>query len=163
MRITRETLRILQNIHRYFQRSSQVDPNYYVEGAYPQRCMVEQPRNQVSEKHFLKIPWAFHILGNQERTMFLCQHFHWRSLVEESRISGRYETSQSIGGHRFPNFEMFDVDYVRFTKTILNSYFWKKVSLEEGMPKCVDRSTLHAHTPTRLTLWVSHFTHVHIV
>ena len=47
----------------------------HAEGAYPQNCIVEQTRNEVSEMHFDKIPESFDIavLGNelQDRGVFL--------------------------------------------------------------------------------------------
>ena len=41
---------------RFARKFSTRNPCSHVEGAYPQNCMVEQPRNQVSEMHFDKFP-----------------------------------------------------------------------------------------------------------
>ena len=49
-------------------------------------------------------------------------------------------TSQSIGGHTFPNFEMHDAKSASaLKKIILNSNFKKKISQEEQKDQLQDR------------------------
>ena len=53
----RELFNTLQYLHRDLQGSFKLgNPLSHAEGTYPQNCMVEQPRNQVSEVHFDKFP-----------------------------------------------------------------------------------------------------------
>ena len=50
------------------------------------------------------------------------------------------KTSQSIEGHRFPNFDIFDAKIASTSKKIItNPYFKKKVSLEEQKAQIEDR------------------------
>ena len=41
---------------RFARKFSTWNPPAHAEGAYPQNCMVEQPKNQISEVHFRKVP-----------------------------------------------------------------------------------------------------------
>ena len=41
---------------RFARKFSTWNPSFHAEEAYPQNCMVQQPRNQVSDMHFDKYP-----------------------------------------------------------------------------------------------------------
>ena len=101
---------------------------------FPQHCMVEQPRNQVSEMHFVKFlnPSTFQCWKTSFKT--------WMKEVEMVDSVDDLKTSQSIGGHRFRNFEMLDAKIASaLIKIIMNPYFRKKVSLEEQKSQMEDR------------------------
>ena len=87
--------------------------------------MVEQPRNQVSEMLFDKFPdpSAFQCWKTSFKTeVCSCSSFPtdamlWIKEVEMVESVDDLKTSQSIEGHRFPNFEMLDAqDCVCFEK-----------------------------------------------
>ena len=91
------------------------NPPSHVQGAYPQNCTVEQPRTQVSETHFDKFPdpWTLQCWKTTFTTeVCSCCNFHTEAIYIYcgSRkciwATQCRKTSQSIGGHRFPNFEM---------------------------------------------------------
>ena len=88
------------------------NPPSHAQGAYPQNCTVEQPRTQVSETHFDKLPDTSTL--QCWKTTFTtevcsCSNFHTEALlwIKEVYMGTQCrKTSQSIGGHRFPNSEM---------------------------------------------------------
>ena len=49
------------------------------------------------------------------------------------------ETSRSIGGHRFPNFETLDAKIASVLKIITNAHFKKRVNLKEQEAQMQDR------------------------
>ena len=64
----------------------------------------------------------------------------WMNEVEMVESVDELQTSQSIGGHRFQNFEMLDAKIASALKKIVtNSYFKKKVSLEQQKAQMEDQ------------------------
>ena len=64
----------------------------------------------------------------------------WIKEVEMVESVDDLETSQSIGGHGFPNFEMLDAKIASALKKIItNPFFKKRVSLEEQKAQMQDR------------------------
>ena len=124
----KEILKTLQYLHRDLQGSSQLGITSHAAGACLQNGMGVQSRNQVSEMHFDKSPdpSTFHCWKTSFKTdVCSCSNFPTESVDD-------LETSQSIGERRFPNFEMLVAKIASaMKKIILNSYFKKKVSLEE--------------------------------
>ena len=123
------------------------NPQYHAEGAYPQNCMYEQARNQISDMHFDKFldPSTFECWKTSFETgVCSCSNCPteavlWIKEIEVVESVIDIETSQSIGGRRCPNFEMLDAKMASALKKIfLNSYF-KKVSLEEQKGPLEDR------------------------
>ena len=58
---------------------------------------------------------------------------HWPNDVEMVDSVEDLETSRSIRGHRFPNFEMIDAKIASgLKKIIMNPHFKKKASLEKA-------------------------------
>ena len=123
------------------------NPPSHAEGARPQNCMVEQPKNQVSETHFDKHPdlSTFQCWKTSFKTdicscsSFLTVAMLWINEVEMVESVDDLQTSQSIGGHRFPNFEMLAAKIASALKIITNSHFRKRVSLEEQKAQMQDR------------------------
>ena len=110
--------------------------------------MVEQLRNQVSEMLFDKFPdpSAFQCWKTSFMTeVCSCSSFStdamlWIKEVEMVESVDDLKTSQSIGGHRFPNFEMLDANIASALKKIItNSCFKRRVSLEECWAQMHDR------------------------
>ena len=133
---------------RFVKKFSPCNPPSHAEGAYPQNCMVEQPRNQVSEMHFDKSPNA--LTCQRWKKSFKtevcgCSNFPteailWIKEVEMVELVDDLKTSRSIGGHRFPNLEILDAKIASaLDKIIMNSYFKKNVSLEEQKAPMEDR------------------------
>ena len=71
-------------------------------GAYPQNCMVDQRRNQVSEMHFEKLPacTTFPVLGNelQNRSMFLFMLHFGKQCIGSKKW--RWLNQWTISSHR---------------------------------------------------------------
>ena len=64
----------------------------------------------------------------------------WIKEVEKAETVDDLGTSQSIGGHIFPNFEMLDAKIASALKKIIsNSHFKKRVNLEEHKAQLPDR------------------------
>ena len=103
------------------------NPPSHAEGIYPQNCMFEQPRNQVLEMHFDKFPdpSTFQCWKTSFKTeVCSCSNFPtdamlWIKEVEMVDSVDNLKTSQSIGGHRFPNFEMVDAKIASALKKII--------------------------------------------
>ena len=111
-------------------------------------AVVEQPKNQVSETHFDKHPdlSTFQCWKTSFKTdvcscsSFLTVAMLWINEVEMVESVDDLQTSQSIGGHRFPNFEMLAAKIASALKKIItNSHFRKRVSLEEQKAQMQDR------------------------
>ena len=101
--------------------------------------MVEQPRNRVPEVHFDKFPdpstfQCWKTIFKTEAcssSNFPTDAMLWIKEVEMVEPMDDLETSQSVGGHRFTNFDMLDAKIAAaLKKIIMNSHFKKKVSLE---------------------------------
>ena len=110
--------------------------------------MNEQSRNHVSEMHFEKFldPWTFQDLTTIFKTdVCSCSYISTEAMlwIKEVEMVGSVDDpkmSQSIGGRRFPNFEMLDAKIAPALKNIImNSYFKKKVNLEEQKAQMEDR------------------------
>ena len=64
----------------------------------------------------------------------------WIKEVEKAETADDLKTSQSIGGHIFPNFEMLDAKIASALKKIIsNSHFKKRVDLEGHKAQMQDR------------------------
>ena len=109
----RETLDIFAiSTPRFARTFSTWTPPSHAEGACPQNCMVEQPRNQVSEMHFDKFPYpsTFQCWKTSFKTeACFCSSFPtdavlWIKEVEMVESVDDLETSQSIGGQGIPEF-----------------------------------------------------------
>ena len=146
-RANERTLIILQFQLRDSRKFSTWHPPSRAEGAYPQKCMVELPRNHFSEMHFDKFPdpstfqcWK----TSFETEVCSCSNFPtdamlWIKEVEMVESVDNLEASRSIGGHRFPNFEMLDVKIASSLKKIItNPYLKKRVNLEERKTQMQD-------------------------
>ena len=71
---------------------------------------------------------------------FLTDAVLWTKEVEMVESLYDLETSQSIGGRRFPKFEMLDVKIASVLKKIITDpYFKKRVSVEEQKAQMEDR------------------------
>ena len=144
----KEILKKLQYLRRDWQGRFQLGMlPLNAEGAYPQDCTVEQPRNQVSDMHFDKSPnpLTFQCRKTSFKTevcswaIFRTDAMLWIKEVEMVESIDDLETLQSIGGRRFP-IEMLDAKIASAQKKIiLNPHFKKKVSLEEQVAQVEDR------------------------
>ena len=95
----------------------------HAEGAYPQNCMDEQPRNQVPEMHFDKFPDPFTIQ---------C----WKTSFKTEVCSFPSFPSEAV----LWNFEMLDAKILSALKNIIiNPFFKMKVILEEQKAQMQDR------------------------
>ena len=124
------------------------NPPSHAEGTYPQNCMFEQPRNQVLEMHFDKFPdpSTFQCWTTCFKTeVCSCSNFPtdamlWIKEVEMVDSVDNLKTSQSIGGHRFPNFEMVDAKIASALKKIISNHYCKtRVNLEKQKAQMQDR------------------------
>ena len=97
---------------RFAREFSTWNPPSHAEGAYPQNCMVEQPRNQVSEMHFDKFPdpSTFQCWKRSFKTE-VCSCFNftteamlWIKAVGKVESVDDLKPSQSIGGRSIPEF-----------------------------------------------------------
>ena len=105
----------------------------------PQNSMVGQQRQQISELQFDKVTTTFTFLcwkirfKNQVTTCsdFPSEAVLWIKEVEMVDSLGE-KSSRSIAAKNFPHFEILDGKFSSaLNKIIQNSYFKKKVSLEE--------------------------------
>ena len=108
---------------------------------------VAQPRNQVPEMHFDKFldPSTFQCWKTNfkaevcSRSSFPTDAMLWVRGLEMVESVDDHETSQSIGRHKFPNFEMLDVNTASALKKIItNHHFKKRVNLEERKAQMQD-------------------------
>ena len=102
--------------------------------------MVVQQRLHISEVHFDKFPTLSTCLCSKKRfktQVCSCSDFPseallWIKEVEMVDSVDDLQSSRSTAGKNFPNFEMLDARIgSAMNKIIQNSYFKKKVSLEE--------------------------------
>ena len=102
--------------------------------------MADQSRLQISELQFDKFarPSTFSCWKIKFKTLvsscssFPSEAMLWIKEVEMVDSVDDLTTSRSIGGHRFPNFQILDARIASaVNKIIQNSCFKKKVSLEE--------------------------------
>ena len=96
----KEILNTSQYLHRFARIFSTWNPPSRAEGASPQNCKVEEPRNQISEHEF-------------QTEVCSCSHFPteamlWIKEVEVAKSVDDVMTSQSIDGRRFPILWMLD-------------------------------------------------------
>ena len=107
---------------------------------FPQNSMVGPQRQQISELQFDKFPVSQSFLvwkirfKNQATTCFdfPSEAMLWIKEVEMIDSLQELKSSRLVCGKNFPNFEMLDVKIASALKKIKqNSYFKKKVSLEE--------------------------------
>ena len=120
----------------------------FAEEVYPQAYMVGQPTNQISELHFDKFPTPSSFSGR--RTSFktevrsgsgtLSEAIRRIKEVDVATYVDHHETSQSIRGHRFPNFEMLDTKIASpLWKINQYSNLKKRVHLAEQKAQLGDR------------------------
>ena len=110
--------------------------------------MAEQPGNQVSEMHFDKYPdpstlqcWKTSFKTDVcSCSRFLTDTMLWIKELEMVESVDDRETSQSVVGHTFLQFQMLDAKIASALKKIItNPYLNKRVSLEEQMAHMQDR------------------------
>ena len=115
---------------------------------FPQNSMVGPQRQQISELQFDKFPVSQSFLvwkirfKNQATTCFdfPSEAMLWIKEVEMIDSLQELKSARLVCGKNFPNFEMLDVKIASALKKIKqNSYFKKRVSLEEQKPKKEDR------------------------
>ena len=122
---------------RFARKFSTWKPPSFAEGAYPQNCMVEQPRNQVSEMQFDTFPNLRHFSvgkrGSRPRCVpvqtfpqkLCCGSKKWRWSTPWTIL----RRSQSIRGYRFPNFEVLDAKIASALKKIITNPTSKRKSV----------------------------------
>ena len=113
---------------------------YHAEGAYPQTCLIELPRNQIPELHVDKFHDAscFQCWKTNFKTevcswsVCLTVAMLWIKEVEVDKSVDDLLTSQSIEGHAFPDVEMFDAKITSALKRIItDQYFRRRINVEE--------------------------------
>ena len=91
--LERNTQNLATPTPRFARKFSTWNPPAHVQGAYPQNCMVEQPKNQISEMHF-KVPYTFDISVMedelQNRGMFLFWLSHGSNAMDQRSGDGRF-------------------------------------------------------------------------
>ena len=103
------------------------NPPSQAEGVHPQSCMVELPRNQVSEMHFDKFPnpatsqcWKTNFKTEESSCSgFLSDAMLWLKEVEMAKSVDDLMTSQSVRGYKFRNFEMLEAKTASALKSII--------------------------------------------
>ena len=106
------------------------------EAAYPQNCMVEQPRNQRISITSL-IPSTFQCWKTSfQAEVWSCSNFPteallWIKEVERVESVDDLKTHQSIGGRLFPNVEMLDAKIASALKKIIQNSSFKNVPQRE--------------------------------
>ena len=126
---------------RFARKFSTWNPPSQAEGAYQQSCMVELPRNQVSELHFDKFldPPTFQCWETNFKTEvcsssgFLAGTVLWIQEVEIVDSVDDLQTSQSKRWYKISTFEMLDSKIASALKRII------PVSLEEQKAATQDR------------------------
>ena len=125
--------------------------NNFFPAKVPQNSMADQQRLQISELHFdINSPHfqRFHVGRWKIRfktqvsacSSFPSEAMLWIKEVEMVDSVDDFKSSRSIKGTQFPNFEMLDARIASSVdKIIQNSYFKKKVSLEEQKAQKQDR------------------------
>ena len=114
-----------------------------------QNSMAVQQRLQISELQFDKFSTpSFFVLGYKiqiKTQVSSCSNFPseamlWINEVDMVDSVDDLKSSRSIGGKDFPNFELLDARSASaLNKIIQNSYFKKKVSLEERKSRFFSR------------------------
>ena len=107
-----------------------MSPSILVE--IPQNTMVGQQRQKISELQFDKFPAPR--FKNQVTTFsdIPSDTTLWINEVEMGDSLDELESSRSVAGKNFPTFDMLDAKIASaLSKSIQNSHFKKKVSLEE--------------------------------
>ena len=114
---------------RFARKFSTWNPPFHAQESCPQNCMVEQPRNQVSEMHFDKFlnPATFQCWKRVSRPRYVPVHSFsteamlWIKEVEMIDSVDDLKTSRSTGGHRFFNSEMLDAKIESALKKIITN------------------------------------------
>ena len=99
-------------------------------GTYSQNCMMENPRNQISELHFGEFPdsadlqcWKVNV-----KTEVCADSMLWNKTVQIATSVDDLMTSQSIEGRDFPDFEILDAKIAfALMKIISNQHFRRRV------------------------------------
>ena len=129
-------------------------PPSFAEEVYSRYYMVGQPTNEISELHFDKFPTPSSFSGR--RTSFktevrsgsgtLSEAIRRIKEVDVATYVDHHETSQSIRGHRFPNFEMLDTKIASpLWKINQYSNFKKRVHVAEQKAQLDDRFSRGRH------------------
>ena len=134
---------------RFVRRPSTTNSLFPAEGVYPQNHVADQSRPQISELQFGKFstPSTFSCWEIRFKTQVSAcssspsEAMLWIKEVEMVDSVNDFETSRYNSGlYSFPNFEMLDARIASaLNKIIQNSYFKKKVSLEEQKAQKRDR------------------------
>ena len=112
------------------------------EGSYPQNCMVELPRIQVSELHFdTSQCWKKNFKTEVcSCSCCLTDAMLWIKEVEVAKSVDDLLTSQSIEGHVFHYFEMLDSKMATALKRIItNQHFRRIINLKEQQAQKYER------------------------
>ena len=139
---------------RFARKFSSRNPLYHAGGTYLQNCMMEIPRNQISELHFDEFPdtsgfqcWQTNC-KTEVRSCSGCSAVAmlWITEVEVAKSVDDLMTSQSIEGHVFLDFEMLDAKTACALKRIItNQYFRRRIDVEEQHAQKYDRILRRRH------------------
>ena len=119
-------------------------PPSHAEGTYPQNCMIEVPRNQISELLSINslILRTSSVLGDefQDRSVLLFRLSYARHVVDQrcrgGQISGRSCDVAIKKRLVFPNFEMLDAKIASALKSIISEqYCRRRINVEQPKPK----------------------------
>ena len=114
-------------------------------GTYPRNCMMEIPRNHISELHFDRFPDTSGFQCWKTNDALSCSGCPtlavlWIKKVEVTISVDDLVTSWEIEGHVFLDFEMFDAKIASALKTIItNQYSRRRIKVEEQHAQIHDR------------------------
>ena len=112
------------------------------EGVYPQNYVADQSRIHISELHLTNSPHLQRFKTQASSCSgFLSEAMVWIKEVDKVVSVDNFKTSRSLQVYaHVPNFEMLDARIASaLNKIIQNSYFKKKVCLEEQKAQKEDR------------------------
>ena len=130
--LDRKTQKIATLTTRFARKFPTWNPPSHAEGAYLQNCMVDQPRNQVSQMHSDKFPnpstcqcWE----TSFKTEVCSCSNFPTDVMLWIKEVAvDDLETSRSIGVQRIQTFELQDAKIASALKKVITNPYLKKKS-----------------------------------
>ena len=122
--VFQEKIKTVQLLHRDLPGGFQLGhPPSHAEGAYPQKCLFEQLRNQVLEMHFDKFrnPSTLQCWKTSFKTEGL--FLFWLSIKDVEMVDSVDDltSSRPIREHQFPKFEILDAKIASALKKIIQN------------------------------------------
>ena len=138
---------------RFARKISTWNPLSHAQGTYRQNCMIELPRNHISELHFDKFrdSSGFQCWKPKFETKvsscsgYLPHAMLWIKEVEVAESVDHLMMSQSIGGYVLTKFEMLDAKIASTLKRIISNQFIRRRITSSSTRQISSRKTDRLH------------------